>query len=311
MTVHKSTKSDPQSIRSRIEGLIQNFEKQLASEDLREKVLALIPVFYELRELGKALVPKKYAKGARKRILYYFQKYQGYVIKGDELLVISGIQEYARRIRELRVQFGWSIASGNTIREMEEDENVPDYYKSMKPDEYVLLSERQDLEAAYRWNLANQIRKESGAIKGKLLKFLRANVGKTITNEELRYVAGGKTEWARRIRELRTEHGWPISTKTTGRPDLEVGLYVLEADRQTPDHDRKIPDSVRREVLRRDQYQCTHCNWSHDLWNPSDARHLELHHVKPHSKGGENIKENLTTLCTICHDKVHSKDKSH
>jgi hypothetical protein len=300
-------KTDPESIRKSIEQLIKNFESQLATHDLREKVLALIPLFYELRDLGQSFIPKAYAKGARKRILYYFQKYQGYIINGDELLVISGIQEYARRIRELRVQFGWSITSGNTIREMENDENLPDYYKSMKPDDYVLLSKDQDLEAAYRWNIANQIRKETGAVKEKLLKFLRANVGKMITNEELRYVAGGKTEWARRTRELRTEHGWPISTKMTGRPDLEIGIYILEADRQAPEHDRKIPDPIRGEVLRRDQYKCTNCQWSYELWNPSDPRHLELHHLNHHAKGGKNDKENLVTLCNTCHDKAHHK----
>ena len=301
--------SNSELIRSRIASLISDFEKELSSKNLRAKVLALIPVFYELRELGKSLVPKKYAKGARKRILYYFQKYHGYVIKGDELLVISGIQEYARRVRELRVQFGWAIATGNTIKEMEADEDIPDYLKAMKPDEYVLLKKEQDKEAAYRWNVANQIRKESGAIKNKLLKFLRANVGEPVTNEELRYVAGAKTEWARRIRELRTEQGWPISTKTTGRPDLEVGVYLLEADRQTPEHDRKIPDNVRRAVLRRDNYQCTKCKWSHDLWNAADPRHLELHHKKPHAKGGENKAENLITLCNVCHDQIHRRLK--
>jgi 5-methylcytosine-specific restriction endonuclease McrA len=31
--------------------------------------------------------------------------------------------------------------------------------------------------------------------------------------------------------------------------------------------------------------------------------------VKPHAKGGENVNENLKTLCTVCHDKVHKKAK--
>ena len=134
---------------------------------------------------------------------------------------------------------------------------------------------------------------------------MRANVSLGVTNEELRYVAGNKTEWARRVRELRTEYGWPITTKSTGRPDLSVGVYVLEADRQSPEHDRYIPDDVRREVLRQDGYKCKNCRWSHDEWNPSDPRHLELHHKMHHAKGGENTKENLQTLCNVCHDKVH------
>ncbi len=307
----KRKQVDPETVRRKVEGLIRNFEAELRSGELRTKVLALVPVFQGLRNLGKALIPAEYASAARDRILYYFRKYPGTIINGDELLVVSGIQEYARRLRELRVQFGWTIVSGVTIKEMREDEDdeVPDELKAMKPSEYVLLHAEQDRDAAHRWNVANTIRKQRGSVRQKILAFLRANVGQGVTNEELRYVAGDKTEWARRVRELRTEFGWPIATKTTGRPDLGVGVYMLQADRQSSEHDRNIPDDVRRNVLRRDGYKCLECAWSHDEWNPSDPRHLELHHIKHHVKGGENIGENLKTLCTVCHDKLHRRER--
>lgn len=298
----------PEAIRRRVENLIINFEVELRQGDLRSKVLSLIPIFHSLRELGKSLVPEGYQSAARDRILFYFRRYPATVIDSDELLVISGIQEYARRVRELRVQFGWTIVSGVTIKEMlEAGDDVPDELRVMKPDQYVLLSTEQDREAAYRWNIANTIRKRRGSVRERILAFLRANVGKPVTNEELRYVAGDKTEWARRVRELRTEFGWPIVTKSTGRPDLDVGVYVLQADRQSPEHDRNIPDDVRREVLRRDGYKCSMCGWSHDEWNPSDPRHLELHHVVHHVKGGQNTAENLKSVCTVCHDKLHRR----
>lgn len=302
---------DPEVVRRRIEELIRNFESELRKEDLRPKVLSLVPIFHGLRDLGKALIPSRYASAARDRILYYFRKYPGIVIAGDELLVVSGIQEYARRVRELRVQFGWAIASGVTIKEMREDQDadIPNDLMAMKPSDYLLLNELQDRDAAHRWNVANTIRKERGSVRDKILKYMRANIGKGITNEELRYVAGEKTEWARRVRELRTESGWPVATRSTGRPDLSVGVYVLQADRQSPEHDRKIPDDTRREVLRRDGYKCQDCNWSHEEWNPSDPRHLEMHHIKHHAKGGANVKENLKTLCTVCHDKIHRNEK--
>ncbi|NWG14606.1 MAG: HNH endonuclease [Acidobacteria bacterium] len=298
---------DPESVRRKVESLIKNFEAELRSGELRPKVLALIPIFHGLRDLGKALIPSHYASAARDRILCYFRQYPRTIINGDELLVISGIQEYARRVRELRIQFGWAIASGVTIKEMrdEEAEEVPDELQAMKPSDYVLLSTEEDREAAHRWHLANAIRKQRGSVRDKILRFLRENVGRPVTNEELRYVAGDKTEWARRVRELRTELGWPIATKTTGRPDLNVGAYVLQADRQIPEHDRHVADDVRRRVLRRDGYKCTSCGWSHDDWNPSDPRHLELHHIKRHVEGGENVEENLESLCTVCHDKLH------
>ena len=313
MTIERKERKqvDPEVFRRRVEELIRNFESELQTKDLRPKVLALVPIFHSLRDLGKALIPSEYASAARDRILYYFRKYHGIIIAGDELLVVSGIQEYARRVRELRVQFGWAVASGVTIKEMSEDQDadIPNELMAMKPSDYVLLNELQDRDAAHRWNVANTIRKERGSVRDKILKYMRANVGKPVTNEELRYVAGDKTEWARRVRELRTEYGWPVATRSTGRPDLSVGVYVLQADRQSPEHDRHIADDIRREVLRRDGYKCQDCNWSHEEWNPSDPRHLEIHHIKHHAKGGANVKENLKTLCTVCHDKIHRNEK--
>ena len=157
--------------------------------------------------------------------------------------------------------------------------------------------------------MANNIRKEKSSAKDKLLKFFKQNVGVPVTGEELRYVTNSTTEWARRVRELRTEEGWSIATKTTGRPDLPGGTYVLEDEYQTPPHDRKIPDPVRGEVLVRDHYTCQDCGWTHSMWNKSDARHLELHHVVHHVRGGENSVDNLRTLCTFCHHKIHRAER--
>ncbi len=300
---------DSETIRKKLVDLITNFEKELQSGDLREKVLALIPCYHHLRNLGKSLIPKETARSAIGRILFYFRKYPYTVIGGDELLVVSGIQEYARRVRELKVQFGWSIVSGVTAKQMAEEDEFPIEnvdVSSMRPADYILVSIDQDREAAFRWQVANEIRRETVSVRDKILKFFRANVGKIITGEELRYVAKDRTEWARRVRELRTEYGWPVVTKNTGRPDLNVGVYLLEADRQSPEHDRNISDRVKRKVLRRDSCQCQKCEWTHKEWNRSDPRHLELHHIRPHMEGGKNIEENLLTVCTVCHDEIHS-----
>lgn len=297
-----------EAIRKELEKLIINFEDELKSDSLRQKVLALVPCFHQLRNPGKSLVPKNVARSARDRILHYFQRYPQTVIGGDELLVVSGIQEYARRVRELKVQFGWLIVNGVTAKEMTEEGEFPVEHvdvSGMRPSDYILLSTTQDRDAAHRWFLANEIRKENLSVRDKILKYLLKNVGKQISGEELRYVARDRSEWARRVRELRTEFGWPIVTKNTGRPDLDIGIYVLEAERQSPEHDRHIPDAVKRSVLRRDRYKCGECGWTHEEWNRSDPRHLELHHVKPHAEGGANTEENLVTLCTLCHDDIH------
>lgn len=304
--------SDPESLRQHLLSLITDFEQELKYGDLRARVRSLVPTFYALRDLGSSLIPKTSAATARDRIILYLSTYPRTVIKGDELMVISGIGEWARRVRELRVEQGWSIVTGVTADEMVKAGDLDLALlgvASFKVDDYLLLDERQDRDAAFRWNSANAIRKTKVAVKDKLLGFLTANVGRPVTGEELRYVANGSTEWARRVRELRTEEGWSITTRATGRPDLPVGAYVLEDLHQTPVHDRKIPDPIRGEVLVRDNYQCQNCGWTHATWNASDPRHLELHHIVHHAKGGQNSAANLKTLCTICHHKIHREER--
>lgn len=303
---------DTETLREELSGLVAGLQAELRQPELRSKVLALVPVVHKLGDLGRSLIPQTDASSARDRILFYMRSYPQTVVTGDELYVVSGIGEWARRVRELRVQFGWPLISGLTANEMLKEGEFPLAgvdVDSMRPDHYILLDTKNDPEAAMRWHMANEIRKGKAGVRDKILLMLRKNIGKPVMGEELRYVAGNKTEWARRVRELRTELGWPISTKAAGRPDLPVGVYVLEEDRQSPVHDRKIRDEVRMEVLRRDRNTCQQCGWTHDLWSPSDPRHLELHHVIHHVDGGMNTAENLVTLCTRCHDKVHRGDR--
>lgn len=294
------------------------FERTLPDKDIRKKVLALVPAFKKLRDLGKSLIPKQFEASARDRILTYFQLYPGKLLSGDEILVVSGIQEYARRIRELRVEYGWKILSGNALRTLSDDlfcnqvSHIPTDidFRCAQPDSYVLVDENQDRDAAFRWNLAKTIRNSGGSSKKRILDFFLKNVGKQVSGEELQYVAGDNTEWARRVRELRTEHGWNISSKASGRPDLPVGVYVLESARQLPEHDRTISDSVRAAVLERDGFACRECGWQYSMRNPADRRSaLELHHVKPHVQGGKNEVDNLVTLCNVCHDQKHARHK--
>jgi len=301
----------------RIKRLLDNFLAKLNDDDLRDQVRSLVPAFETLRGLGKGLIPSDLASSARERILLYFQRYPIQVIEGDELLVVAGIGEWARRVRELRVQFGWSICSGVTFKDMAEDE--PELAlglaeilgtdpRKLRPDQYVLVSSDQDREAAHRWNLLNTIRKRKGlGVKARLLEYMRANVGSPVSIEELRYLAGDKSEWARRMRELRTEEGWPIFTRMQGRSDLPVGTYVLDEDKQAPEHDRRIPDDVRVEVLMRDGFACRVCGWTRDQLRPDDPRKfLELHHITAHAEKGENSVENLLTLCNVHHDQIHA-----
>ncbi|WP_227624943.1 HNH endonuclease [Fimbriimonas ginsengisoli] len=237
------------------------------------------------------------------------------MVSSEELMIVAGIIDYQRRIRELRCEAGWKILSGKTAKllvnreDSEAEEIEPDtavFFAAMKPDDYYLVDTEADTDAARRWHVANRIRNLDVGVRERVLAYLRENVGRPVFGEELAYVADDAGDWPRRTRELRTEYGWPVATKTSGRPDLPIGVYVLEEDRQAPEHDRHIPDSVRGQVLQRDNFACCNCGWSHAIWNPSDPRHLELHHLHEHVRGGQNTAENLLTLCTVCHDGVHA-----
>jgi len=300
---------NPEEIRKELILLLTNFENELLKTDLRAKVLMLVPAFKLLRNLGCHLIPIKDARSARDRILRYFQKYPMTIITGEELMVVSGISEWARRVRELRVEYGWHIVNGRTYMEMRSAGDISANNSiDAKIDDYVLIDIIQDKESAHRWHVANDIRKlKNISVRDKILAFLKENIGNPVSSEELRYVANDKTEWARRIRELRTEYGWSVVTKNTGRPELPIGSYVLESLRQAPVHDRTIPDDVRVKVLMRDDFRCVECGWSHPATpNKNDPRQfLELHHVHEHAKGGANTVENLITLCNVHHDAKH------
>ena len=52
--------------------------------------------------------------------------------------------------------------------------------------------------------------------------------------------------------------------------------------------------NIRDEILERDGYQCTVCG-SHS--------NLDVHHIEPRRKGGQDVPENLITMCEECHVK--------
>ena len=64
--------------------------------------------------------------------------------------------------------------------------------------------------------------------------------------------------------------------------------------RNTP---RKINWRLRAQILIRDNCICQMCGAS-PAKNPDVVLHVD--HIKPYSKGGETIQENLRTLCSVC-----------
>jgi len=282
-----------------VEARLGRYRRSHEGLSWREKVLLLVEVTGSVKELAKNTNPAAARVGARERIKLYLSDNVGTVITAAELEVVSGISEYGRRVRELRVEDGYKILTGNS--------NDPDSGAELRPKEYLLLDPEPDVTAARRWRIANRIRRETpGGSRAKILRYLMENVGQVVTTEELAYVANAR-EFGRRVRELRTEDGYAIATRFTGRPDLRMGEYVLEdQERVSEPHDRNIPLDVQKEVYERAGNACQLDGWNRDRWTRDDPRILELHHLTEHAAGGENVAENLVVLCSRCHDDVHA-----
>jgi len=51
------------------------------------------------------------------------------------------------------------------------------------------------------------------------------------------------------------------------------------------------------QVLKRDSWRCQECG---------SRTNLQVHHIEFRSQSGADIEENLITLCSECHDRIHS-----
>jgi hypothetical protein len=202
---------------------------------------------------------------------------------------MSGIQEWARRVRELRVEDGYDIRElGNST--------------------YRLEAADPDVVVAEQWRLANELRRGGGSARMRIAAFLEANVGNVVTREQIDYVANIK-EGSRRVRELRDEHGWPINSHID-EPELYPGEYRLlstePADRRDASQ-RLYPEGLRQQVFERDLYTCQLCGGNRDnALDAGDTRfYLEVHHKVAMADGLAALpvseRHNLENLLTLCH----------
>ena len=68
-----------------------------------------------------------------------------------------------------------------------------------------------------------------------------------------------------------------------------------------------MTSSLRKEILKRDNYTCKYCGNS--TYNEPNLL-LEIDHIKPLSKGGLTVRENLQTLCWRCNRSKSNKEES-
>ncbi len=56
--------------------------------------------------------------------------------------------------------------------------------------------------------------------------------------------------------------------------------------------------NLRQQILRRDNWKCQFCG---------TMTNLEIHHREFRSHSGADAEENLITLCTVCHARMHRR----
>lgn len=141
--------------------------------------------------------------------------------------------------------------------------------------------------------------------KERIRRFLLSNVGRVVTSIEIRDAAGlDVSEWARRVRELREDEGWPILTHNDNA-GLKPGQYLLKeapSQERAVVFSRNISAKLRAEVLDRNGFTCQMCGLSPGDIDPETGRKVRLHigHIVDKSMGGQEELSNLRALCSTC-----------
>lgn len=123
-------------------------------------------------------------------------------------------------------------------------------------------------------------------------------------SDELREVSGNQSEWARRVRELRTEEGFQILTHND-RSELKPGQYLLENPKPEPAFERTISKETRAFVLDRNGFTCQMCGavaGEPHPYDPNRKTRLHIGHIIDKSQGGTDDASNLRALCSVCNE---------
>jgi len=94
------------------------------------------------------------------------------------------------------------------------------------------------------------------------------------------------------------ENACRLLSQFIGGKISEAELFKAGA---SPKKRSTIPLKDRWKVLKRDNYKCVKCGAS-----PPEVK-LEIDHIVPFSKGGNNALENLQTMCDRCNQGKKNK----
>lgn len=136
----------------------------------------------------------------------------------------------------------------------------------------------------------------------KLRKYVESRLGQVLDSNALREVAG-TSEWARRLRELRDEHGMDIVSHNDVS-SLKPGQYMLRSLAVRPAFERGMSKETRAYILDRNGFTCQMCGTAAGEPHPYDGRktRLQIGHIVDKSLGGTDDYSNLRAICSVCNE---------
>lgn len=159
------------------------------------------------------------------------------------------------------------------------------------------------------------------AARTRIRDYFLSHLGEVVTKEQLQDVVR-ISDWARRVRELRDEEGWPILSyknlltnedmqRFGINRQLKPGEYILTGLEKGDVTARQISKDVRQAVLQRYGATCQLCGrgpYDTDPYNPSRRIILHIDHILSLKDGGTNEIDNLWPVCSVCTEgkKEHS-----
>lgn len=75
-------------------------------------------------------------------------------------------------------------------------------------------------------------------------------------------------------------------------------MRILPTKRPRIQLDPEAYQQLCRQVLQRDGWRCQQCG---------NSTNLQVHHLQLRAQSGDDAEQNLITLCSKCHDQIHSR----